>query len=247
MNGSPAEIQRCDDDEGGRKQTGLLFFAHLSRYAAPKIPLLKWQGKKKNALAPFPFRLIQLSHPTHLCSASRDAIPGPLMNWSGRPGIPGAPPTLIAGLDVTPVTEMLLAAAAAAAAAAAPGSPAAAAAARCAGLSPAAAVCVKKAACAAGWFSAMKGLRGPVGPAETGWGPPTAGPWGPKPLPNGDFSNLGSGMRRKTSPLLRAISYWRKIKAALARTSNLRPSSTDLVMAKRKPDVGFTHPFWPSL
>ena len=86
---------------------------------------------------------------THLCSASKDAIPGPLMNGSGRPGIPGAPPTLIAGLEVTPVTEMLLAAAAAAAA-----------------------VCVKKAACAAGWFSAMKGLRGPAGPAEGGWGPP---------------------------------------------------------------------------
>ena len=107
--------------------------------------------------------------------------------------MPGAP-TLIAGLDVTPVTGRLLAAAAAAAAAA-PGSPAAAAAARCAGLSPAAAVCEKKAACAAGWFSAMKGFSGPpVGPAEAG-PPPAAGPWWPKPLPNGDFSNLGSEMR----------------------------------------------------
>ena len=152
------------------------------------------EKRRENALAISPFSRNNASM-AHLCSASREAIPGPLMNWSGRPGMPGAP-TLIAGLEVTPVTGMLLAAAAATAAAAAPGRPAAAAAARCAGLRPAAAVCEKKAACAAGWFSAMKGLRGPAGPAGGGWGPPPAGPWGPKPLPNGDFSNLGSGMRR---------------------------------------------------
>ena len=71
---------------------------------------------------------------SHLCRASNDVIPGPLMSCCGSCGLAGKGPPLIVGLEVTPVDGRLAdTAAAAAAAAAAPGSPAAAAAAKCAG------------------------------------------------------------------------------------------------------------------